>query len=325
VDLSENNKMKSAEFICSNLSLYDYKRSKIYNDSNSELFNNAISQALMKVIGNDQAFHAITSFTEGVYGCITVERHPFIRMVNIVNRNVKMEITYYQLNNIQNAITDAVRYSENKLREHLGIKSRLHILSVNPHVQKVLDDFFAESFPSAPVYDRRRRSRTDSPDTNEYDKLYDVPKAEISPERALEIEKESWNTTKILTEAFNTTSDDISTEFEAITVTTEPATDRAVIDYPIDVVESTDANISDTSDLFSQLQNRLGKSADLLQLCITGSLVEQRKFALSQGLGLDELADRINETAVEMLGDIILENDGSAYRIIVDYRDMFNF
>ena len=51
--------------------------------------------------------------------------------------------------------------------------------------------------------------------------------------------------------------------------------------------------------------------------------MEQRKFATSHALSLDELADRINECAVDVFGDILLEEDRGAYRIIEDYKDQF--
>jgi hypothetical protein len=52
--------------------------------------------------------------------------------------------------------------------------------------------------------------------------------------------------------------------------------------------------------------------------------MEQRKFASSHGTTADELADKINESAVELFGDIILENNGEAYTIIEDYLFLFN-
>lgn len=329
VDLSENNKMKSAGFICSNLSLYDYKRSKLYTDENADLFKKAIGGALLDMISNAQAFGAITSFTEGMYGCITSERKPFTRMVNIVNRNVKIEITYYQLSNLQNPITDAVRYSENKLREHIGSKSKLHILSINPHVQRTIDVYFEKNYPPLPVYDRRRRAAKAEDEVNEYEKLYDVPKTEISPQRALEIEQESWNTTKILTEAFSDeytvdhppsdNNDFKDNHCEYVTPTLDASTISTDIPAEVDPGISSNA-----SQVFLQIKNILGKKADFITLCFDRSLHEQRHFASSLGFSTDELADMINETAVDIFGDIILDNDGGAYRIIDDYTDIFN-
>ena len=52
--------------------------------------------------------------------------------------------------------------------------------------------------------------------------------------------------------------------------------------------------------------------------------MEQRRFASSHGVSLDELADVINEAAVDIIGDIILEDDGASYVIIEDYKSLFD-
>ena len=52
--------------------------------------------------------------------------------------------------------------------------------------------------------------------------------------------------------------------------------------------------------------------------------MEQRKFASSHNSTVDEIADRINEAAAELFGDIILDNEGEAYTIIEDYLFLFN-
>ena len=51
--------------------------------------------------------------------------------------------------------------------------------------------------------------------------------------------------------------------------------------------------------------------------------MEQRKFASSHSLTLDEIADTINECAANVFGDIILEDAGGYYTIIEDYVDQF--
>ena len=40
----------------------------------------------------------------------------------------------------------SVRYAENKLREHFGIKNKLHIMSVNPQIKNALDAFYIVSY-----------------------------------------------------------------------------------------------------------------------------------------------------------------------------------
>ena len=53
-------------------------------------------------------------------------------------------------------------------------------------------------------------------------------------------------------------------------------------------------------------------------------MLQQRKFASAHGTTIDELADKINETAADIFGDIILEDSGSGYVIIEDYLFLFN-
>jgi len=325
LDFSERNREHSVKYGISSLSLYDYKRSKFYPE-NSEIFKSAINGAINSMITDDKAFRAITSFTDGVYGCVTLERRPFGRMVNIVNKNIKFDISYFQISTIQAAITDAVRYSENKLREHLGIKGKLNILSVNPAVRDAIDNFFEANYPPKPIIDRRRRdARQSEEESHEYDRFYDVPKAEISPEKALKIERESWDTTKILTEAF---SDENDANDENITASnapelivepiSEPIIEKAVISEPSAPIEAQDQN---NDGLWGQIKSELGEIADLIGLCKSPSPVEQRRFASSHGVSLDEIADRINECAANIFGDIILEDIGGAYGIIEDYAD----
>ena len=65
-----------------------------------------------------------------------------------------------------------------------------------------------------------------------------------------------------------------------------------------------------------------GNHRDFLLICINGTEQEQRSYARSHGMSLDELADSINEIAVSVIGDIILESDGEIYRVIDDYLNL---
>ncbi len=328
IDLSERNRSSALEMGLASISMYDYRRSKFYSDETSELFKKAMNGAIAAIFSDDAAFKSITSFTDGVYGCVTAERRPFARMINIVNRSIKLEITYYQLSNIQSAVTDAMRYSENKLREYMGIKNKLHIMSINPYVKATLDAYFAKNYPAMPTVDRRRKANVNSePVVNEYDKFYDVPKTEISPERALEIERDSWSTTKILTEAFSDDTD-IKTEEN------EPLNAPQLIIEPIgepvpQKAETTVFSLPTTPQsqisggLLAQIMGEIGEVAEFIELCKSPTPMEQRRFASSHGLSVDEIADSINECAANVFGDIILEDVGGAYRIIEDYIDQF--
>ncbi len=326
VDLSERNRDAAIELGISAISMYDYRKSKFYSPETSDLFKKAMNGSVAAVFSDNSAFNAVTAFTGGVYGCVTTERHPFARMVNVVNKSVRLEVTYYQLSNIQSAITDAMRYSENRLREHLGIKNKLHIMSVNPAIKSAIDNFYDNDYPPMPIIDRRRKNAKEAEaEINEYDRLYDLPKTEISPERALEIERESWNTTKILTEAF---ADDIS----VMENDPEPLNAPELMIEPVSAVPEPQVTVSPETTAFaprntsngslsSDIKAILGDIADFISLCRSPSPTSQRAFASSHGLSLDEIADRINETAVDVFGDILLEDVGGAYGIIEDYVD----
>ena len=49
----------------------------------------------------------------------------------------------------------------------------------------------------------------------------------------------------------------------------------------------------------------------------------QKSIAKEIGTLPDALADTVNELAAEILGDIILEDNGDFYEIIEDYRELF--
>ncbi len=324
IDLSDGNRIKAMELGLSAISMYDYRKSKFYSPESSSLFKKIMNGALSALINDKSAFDSLTSFTNGVYGCVTSERRPFARLINIVNRNIKLEISYYQLENIQSAITDAMRYSENKLREHMGIKNKLHITAINPNIKAALDSFFEENYPALPTVDRRRKSTTQNePEIHEYDRFYDVPKTEISPQHALEIERDSWSTTKILTEAF---ADEDNEYGEALTENNAP---ELIIEpiaepTPLPVIDQVDFSVQkNEAGLFDKIKAELGDVADFIELCKNPTPAEQRRFAAAHSLSADEIADRINECAANVFGDIVLEDVGGAYGIIEDYIDQF--
>lgn len=339
VDFSQS-KQSCAVMVNSSMSLYDYRRSKCYNETTAPIFQKGIEGALRAVLDDSDAFDSITSYTRGVYGSISEEHHPFNRMVNIVNRHIKLEVTYYELSGIKTAVTDIVRYSENKVREHLGIKTRIHVLTINPAARAAADRYFEQNLPAQPAIDRRIKvKKTDAQEVHEYDRFYDVPKSEISPERALEIERESWDITKKLTEAFgyeDNIQSDISNTYEQsasngsthVEADMDLAPDN-IIDIPTKITTDTSAAISDTESsgdcqsVFAQLRAALGDIADFVNLCRSSSVTEQKRFALLRSTSVDEIADKINEVAVELFGDIILEDDGSSYKIIEDYLFLF--
>lgn len=314
IDFSEQNILS----ICFAAAIYDYRRSKIYTEQTADIFKKAIGGALRAIFKDEKAFEFITSFKNGIYNVTTLEHKPLARMVNIINKNVRLEIEYYSLSTIQDLVTNAVRYSENRLREHLSIKSKLNILYLNPAVKDAIDSFFDANYPAPPVIDRRRREARQQEKTNEineYDKLYDLPKNEFSPERALKIEEESWETTRKLEAAFGGDIIEQSTKIETV-IEKAPMPDVSLNIAP-------DDNTGGSS-IITDIASKVEHAEEFLRLCLSPSLTLQRKFASNIGKSIDELADLINEAALDIMSDILLEEDGDGYFIIDDYKDLFN-
>ena len=147
-----------------------------------------------------------------------------------------------------------------------------------------------------------------------YSHLYDVPKRELSLTSAKEIESRSWETTRKLTEAF-------SDEPEATDIPQAPAEPVAIIKLqapaePVALPKPQAPTENNTDD------SKWGEHYPFLIICRSGNAAAEREYARKKGMSLDELADTVNELAVEIMGDIILDFDGEKYTVIEDYTDL---
>ncbi|MGN1128413.1 MAG: tellurite resistance TerB C-terminal domain-containing protein, partial [Candidatus Flemingiibacterium sp.] len=174
----------------------------------------------------------------------------------------------------------------------------------------------------------RKASKAKAPaPADEYEKLYEPANPDFSLERALEIEKKSWSTTEILTSSFNDLSPNDN----------EPVTDGSVqSEPPVKVPENPDKAAVGLSDLtrydeptgntadnpFTELFAALDSDClDALKLLSDGESQALTRIAARRGTLADALADRINETAFDIIGDALIEPSGSGYRIIPDHAE----
>jgi len=68
------------------------------------------------------------------------------------------------------------------------------------------------------------------------------------------------------------------------------------------------------------LAEALGDLAAFLPLVARGDTAAMRAFSGQRGLMVDAVCDRINTVAVDLLGDVILEESMGTWQIIEDYR-----
>jgi 23S rRNA G2069 N7-methylase RlmK/C1962 C5-methylase RlmI len=196
-------------------------------------------------------------------------------------------------------ITDIIKYAENKLRTGFGVKSKLSVYALPDKLKAVLDDYFAKVMPS-------RRAVTVEIARPEYEALYDLPETELSFEHAAEIEQASWTVTKQLVEAFENATNEMPEMIEKTAETVGPTS----FDEQTPQIDEIHPN-----------GETLMPYREFLVAAIQENATAQRQFARNRGLLIDAVADEINGIAVDVFGDIILEESGNGYAVIEDYLE----
>ena len=306
------------------ISVYNYRKSKFAVGENRELFDKHIFNAVKEVFQNDECYEFVRSKATGAYSTVVTERKVFDGQRELVSKDAKIQTVAYPISCIQGTVTDTIRYAENKIRDHLGVRSKLSILSLDKSIKCVIDAYFDKALPKK-AQDAKLRESKKSPQT-EYDRFYDLPKTTLSIENASQIEKNSWNTTKILIETFggvqNADPDaEIPDKCKDIQKNEDDKNDTPESYQAISVSnpEKSEKTKAGEKNEYDVLLNALGDLAGFITLCKSRSFREQRQFASKHGLSCDEIADIINENAANILGDIILEEDSGGYGIISDY------
>jgi hypothetical protein len=180
-----------------------------------------------------------------------------------------------------------------------------------------------------------------------YESLYDLPQKAVSLEDAAAIEADSWETTRILVEAFAEEDTPASTAAPIVIPTAEPIpepttvptvepiptptvvpTDVATvspIDEPIAPPPAVAPAATDTPNGWPQV---LTPYRAFLRAVLDGDTAAQRKAAAALGKMPDAVADAINSLTADPdlpdnpILDIILEDSGDGYTVIEDYREM---
>ena len=334
--LNQNTRKNYADLAISYISLYNYKKSKIYEGDKCELFDLHIKAALHEVFNNDISYGKIASLASGIFSTSLSDRKIFDGRHEFCAPNTRIQVSYYPIGCISTAVTNAIRYAENKLRECLGVRTKLAINDMDSDIAGIIDEYFKSvtyQFRKEPKKAPQKKVAT--PKVEEYDKLYDSPTFSLSLERAAEIEKASWETTFKLTEAFSEVESTLAPEntpqIAEITPAFEPKAEK--VEPPVfdKVSNSVEPEVLGTVSDFAEpsatqggdsISDAFGDTYKFLLLCKSGYMSNQKGFARDMGMTLDELADKINEIAVDVIGDIIIEECDGGYEIIPDYLDM---
>jgi hypothetical protein len=231
-----------------------------------------------------------------------IERDAFPRSLCTHAVKCRLIIKYTPLSRdlrLRSIVTMAVRYTENKLRAHLGVKSRLAIKDLPDEYKALIDAYF-----NSLVGEKREKIKREN--VPEYEALYDAPDGTLSISDADQIEQESWVTTARLVgdEAFE---DD---EVSYVSATLEASADNDAREERDEPIVNDDQTAVSGDDKFGLAEDEISLVSDIL----SGKSCE---FDFEKS----EKIEKINEAFLEGFGDVIIELNLEQYEIIEDYQE----
>ena len=274
---------------------YDYRSSKFATEENIQLFNTHVFGALVAVVKKLSQSGRILG--ELPYDDCRVCGKAFEGAVCSSASRYTIDVEYCSFSRsheLRFLVGDVVKYAENKIRQHISVKSKLTVYSLPNDVREVIDEYFADALPY-------RRKTPIKPRVEEYDILYDLPAKKLDISNAEKIEKESWMTTKELVEAFEDSPE------EAICVCESQISQKD--------------ELRDNAYGEGSLIDALGEYAECAVSLLDGNCMGAISFADKKGEPIEMVVDRINEIAVEIIGDILIEDNGNGFSIVDDYTD----
>lgn len=272
------------EMLLAALSDYSYRSSRYYTE-NAAAFDEKIPSAVVAALRDGGL-----SLDVGQLRTATTERDAFCGSLcaQTVKRRIVVEYgSLFRSYALRSTVTAAVKTAENLLRRDLKIKSRLSVKDCDPSVQASLQ----RRFPPL----GKHRNDAGVPET--WEKLYDAPSVGIDYAEAGSIEQSSWANTELLVP-----------EETAVPETVSPAVPEPAMP------EKTAAESADAPDVSG------APYLDALRAMLAGESLEAWCARQTEKRFPDRVAAQINDAAVDVLGDVALEN-ADGWQMIEEYRD----
>ena len=324
--------LQTARILMRHCCQYDYRKSKFASGDHKELFDSTIPAAVAHVLplllganGQKPAISMLDS---------TVTRDAYTGALCSYRNKRKIEVSYTSFSRsheLRFLMGDMVKHVENRLRGWIGVRSKLSVMSLPLPLRDALDAYLNPLEPpkSATVVKKKEEPRPS------YEALYDLPRKAVSLEDAAAIEADSWETTRILVEAFEGEGNHQEKPAEnVLVVENDPAAEQASAKEtpaaPAVSVDPTPAATpvsvparDATESTAPAADSPLAPYAPFIKAALDSDFAALRAAAKALGKMPDALADEINAlTADGEIGAIILEDDGMGrYTVIEDYRD----
>jgi len=188
------------------------------------------------------------------------------------------------------SFSNILKHIENKIRVHLGYRSRLSGIVLNDGMRELIDNFMKTNYPPP-----SKPQKVFSPPAA-VPHVQKIKKVEIDFEKAKRIEDDSWQTTEKLTEGLEIIYDD------------EPEADIA---QTPSVTETEEGSLAS---MLTPLEKKT------IRMLLGGANQEEiQHFLLKEGALPDAVLDSVNEKALEIIGDTVI--DTSDYTVIQEYAD----
>ncbi len=279
---------------------YDFTRSLLYSDKTKSMFEkHLISAAVFAVDATDAAGMGKISS-----GTVKMSRDAYSGALCICEKKRRIDIEYYSISHPYRSgplITLLVKYSENKLREYLGAKSRLNTNGLPQNMKNAVDEYYDRNLP-------KKQSVTDESEQLEKKRyeMYEVLDNTLDINKAVSLENNSWQTAAILT-ADETKNND---ENDSVKVNLRQESENKSGN---NVEVECENEYEQLYAAFSKFQKRF------FDLIYDGKINDAESLCKSNGMLPQSVADEINALAFEITSDIIIEQ----MQIIGDYRDEF--
>ena len=303
---------------------YDYRKSKFAAGESKEMYDSIIPGVLTHLLELDGEGAKLLLGKGGMQDTI-ISRDSYVAALCSHRIKKRIEVQYCSVSRsheLRMAVTDMVKYTENRIRAHMGVKSRLGVGTLGDAVKREMDAYLDAVVPRIKNPEREQ--------VEQYERLYDLPKTELNLARSAEIEQASWETTKRLVEAFEDIPDDLPSvganhDSPAPMTTPVGANHDSPAAFDTSKPAVHDAPMQSTVVPDDALAAALADYLPFIHAAADGNASAQMAFCRSMGKMIDAVADEINGIAADVFGDVILEEGDGGYAVIEDYKEQLQY
>ncbi len=297
---------------------YDYRKSKFATGESKALYDQIIPGVLTHLLEQNGEGAKLLRGKGNVQDSV-ISRDSYVAALCSHRIKKRIEVQYCSVSRsheLRMAVTDMVKYTENRIRAHMGVKSRLGVGTLSDAVKREMDTYLDVVVP--------RIKNPEKEQIEQYEKLYDLPATPLDLSHSAEIERASWETTKRLVEAFEET--EVPAPVPPVGNGVHNGSCIASVGIGVPDAPPPEPLFMDKGAVpKSPLQNALADYLPFIKAAAAGDVNAQRNNCRRLGKMIDAVADEINGIAVEVFGDVILEEVDGGYAIIEDYKEQLSF